>query len=200
MAEVYESKRASILGVQVVPRSDTDKYGIVAVEADKSNTSRVRSIIEKPKPAVAPSNLAVVGRYVLAPAIFEHLEQLGQGAGGEIQLTDGIAALMREEAVYAYRFNGKRYDCGSKLGYLQATVEFALSHPALGKDFRKYIKGLDVDAAEFKEPESGERAGASRRSTRGGNGTDHAANGTGARTPKAGESRRPRRLRGDSPR
>ncbi|HEV2268947.1 MAG TPA: UTP--glucose-1-phosphate uridylyltransferase GalU [Steroidobacteraceae bacterium] len=150
MAKVYESKRASILGVQVVPKSDTDKYGIVAVEADKSSTSRVRSIIEKPKPAVAPSNLAVVGRYVLAPAIFEHLERLGQGAGGEIQLTDGIAALMREEAVYAYRFSGKRYDCGSKLGYLQATVEYALSHPALGRDFRKYVKGLDVNAPEFR--------------------------------------------------
>ncbi len=148
MAEVYESKRASVLGVQVVPRSDTDKYGIVAVEADKSNTSRVRSIIEKPKPAVAPSNLAVVGRYVLAPAIFEHLERLGQGAGGEIQLTDGIAALMREEAVYAYRFSGKRYDCGSKLGYLQATVEYALGHPALGKEFRKYLQRLDVDTSE----------------------------------------------------
>ncbi len=148
MAEVYESKRASILGVQVVPRQDTDKYGIVAVEADKSNTSRVRSIIEKPKPAAAPSNLAVVGRYVLAPAIFEHLERLGQGAGGEIQLTDGIAALMTEEAVYAHRFTGKRYDCGSKLGYLQATVEYALGHPALGKEFRRYIRGLDVSAPE----------------------------------------------------
>lgn len=151
MAEVYEAKKASVLGVQVVPKSDTDKYGIVAVEADKSDTSRVRSIIEKPKPAVAPSNLAVVGRYVLAPAIFEHLERIGHGAGGEIQLTDGIAALMREEAVYAYRFSGKRYDCGSKLGYLQATVEYALGHPALGKDFRRYLKGLDVDAPEFRE-------------------------------------------------
>jgi UTP--glucose-1-phosphate uridylyltransferase len=151
MADVYESKRASVLGVQMVPRQDTDKYGIVAVEADKSNTSRVRSIIEKPKPAVAPSNLAVVGRYVLAPSIFEHLERIGHGAGGEIQLTDGIAALMREEAVYAYRFSGKRYDCGSKIGYLQATVEYALGHPALGKDFRRYLKGLDVDAAEFRE-------------------------------------------------
>jgi UTP--glucose-1-phosphate uridylyltransferase len=203
MAEVYESKRASILGVQVVPRSDTDKYGIVAVEADKSNTSRVRSIIEKPKPAVAPSNLAVVGRYVLAPAIFEHLERLGQGAGGEIQLTDGIAALMREEAVYAYRFNGKRYDCGSKLGYLQATVEYALSHPALGKEFRKYVKGLDVDAAEFKEEagfvaptsvsESTERAGASRRSARAGNGATGGANGTGTRTHTAAGSAPKRR-------
>ena len=147
MARVYDAKRASILGVEVVPRSDTDKYGIVAVEADRATTSRVRSIVEKPKPAVAPSSLAVVGRYVLAPAIFEHLERLGRGAGGEIQLTDGIASLMREEAVYAYRFEGKRYDCGSKLGYLQATVEYALGHPALGREFRRYLQGLDIAAA-----------------------------------------------------
>jgi UTP--glucose-1-phosphate uridylyltransferase len=84
---------------------------------------------------------------VLAPSIFEHLDKIGRGAGGEIQLTDGIAALMREEAVYAYRFEGKRYDCGSKLGYLQATVEYALGHPVLGRDFRKYLKNLDVAAA-----------------------------------------------------
>ncbi len=147
MAHVYEAKRASVLGVQVVPRSDTDKYGIVAVEADRSHTSRVRSIVEKPKPAAAPSNLAVVGRYVLAPSIFEHLERIGRGAGGEIQLTDGIAALMHEEAVYAYRFTGKRYDCGSKLGYLQATVEYALGHPVLGRDFRKYLENLDIAAS-----------------------------------------------------
>jgi UTP--glucose-1-phosphate uridylyltransferase len=143
MADVYEARRASVLGVQVVPKSDTDKYGIVAVDADKSATSRVNSIIEKPRPAEAPSNLAVVGRYVLSPAIFGHLEKIGHGAGGEIQLTDGIAALMKEEAVYAYRFNGKRYDCGSKLGYLQATIEFALGHPQLGKDFGKYLLSLD---------------------------------------------------------
>jgi UTP--glucose-1-phosphate uridylyltransferase len=148
MAGAYEAKRASVLGVQAVPRTDTDKYGIVAVEADKAVTSRVRSIIEKPKPAVAPSNLAVVGRYVLAPAIFEHLERVGRGAGGEIQLTDGIGSLMREEAVYAYRFSGRRYDCGSKLGYLQATVEYALGHPQLGRRFHKYLKGLDLDAAD----------------------------------------------------
>jgi UTP--glucose-1-phosphate uridylyltransferase len=143
MADVYEAKGASVLGVQVVPKRDTEKYGIVAVEADKSATSRVRSIIEKPKPADAPSDLAVVGRYVLMPAIFEHLEKLGHGAGGEIQLTDGIAALMREEAVYAHRFSGKRYDCGSKLGYLQATVEFALGHAQLGKEFSTYLQSLN---------------------------------------------------------
>jgi UTP--glucose-1-phosphate uridylyltransferase len=144
MADVYDQKKASVLGVQVVPRQDTDKYGIVAVEADESATSRVRSIVEKPKPAVAPSTLAVVGRYVLAPTIFGHLEKIGQGAGGEIQLTDGIAALMREEAVYAHRFTGKRYDCGSKLGYLQATVEYALGHPQLGREFRKYLQELNL--------------------------------------------------------
>jgi UTP--glucose-1-phosphate uridylyltransferase len=148
MADVYEAKRASVLGVQIVPKSDTDKYGIVAVEADKSATSRVNSIVEKPKPAAAPSNLAVVGRYVLSPAIFEHLEKIGQGAGGEIQLTDGIAALMKEEAVYAHRFNGKRYDCGSKLGYLQATVEFGLGHPQLGKDFGKYLQSLSRETID----------------------------------------------------
>jgi UTP--glucose-1-phosphate uridylyltransferase len=144
MADVYAAKRASVLGVQVVPRQDTDKYGIVAVEADKAPTSRVRSIVEKPKPDVAPSTLAVVGRYVLAPSIFEQLEKIGQGAGGEIQLTDGIAALMNEEAVYAHRFTGKRYDCGSKIGYLQATVEYALAHPQLGKEFRQYLKSADL--------------------------------------------------------
>src|SRR3984957_1296684 len=147
MAEVYEAKKASVLGVELVPHRDTEKYGIVAVEADRSATSRVKSIVEKPTPEKAPSNLAVVGRYVLAPAIFEHLERIGRGAGGEIQLTDVIAALMREEAVYAYRFTGKRYDCGSKLGYLQATVEYALGHESLGKDFRHYLQNLDIPAA-----------------------------------------------------
>jgi UTP--glucose-1-phosphate uridylyltransferase len=140
MAEVYDAKRASVLGVQLVPHSDTEKYGIVDVEADKSSTSRVRSIVEKPKPAVAPSNLAVVGRYVLTPSIFDHLERIGQGAGGEIQLTDGIAALMGEEAVYAHRFTGKRYDCGNKLGYLEATVELALKHPDVGAAFAEFLK------------------------------------------------------------
>jgi UTP--glucose-1-phosphate uridylyltransferase len=183
MAEVYEAKRASILGVQVVPKTDTDKYGIVAVEADKSATSRVNSIIEKPKPADAPSNLAVVGRYVLSPAIFEHLEKIGQGAGGEIQLTDGIAALMKEEAVYAYRFTGKRYDCGSKLGYLQATVEFALGHPQLGKDFGKYLQGLSRETINSIAAKGNDYVPVDRRKAAGnGNG----ANGRqpAARTPK----------------
>ena len=133
-----------MLGVEQVPHKDTEKYGIVEIEADKSSTGRVRSIVEKPKPSEAPSNLAVVGRYVLTASIFEHLARLGRGAGGEIQLTDGIAALMGEEAVYAYRFTGKRYDCGSKLGYLQATVEYALRRRDLGGPFREYLKGLKL--------------------------------------------------------
>jgi UTP--glucose-1-phosphate uridylyltransferase len=170
MAEVYAAKRASVLGVEMVPHKDTEKYGIVEIEADKSSTGRVRSIVEKPKPSEAPSNLAVVGRYVLTASIFEHLARIGQGAGGEIQLTDGIAALMGEEAVYAYRFRGKRYDCGSKLGYLQATVEYALGHPSLGEDFRKYlasIAGLVAAPAARKSAArsaaKGQRAGKARR-------------------------------------
>jgi UTP--glucose-1-phosphate uridylyltransferase len=193
MAEVYEAKRASVLGVQLVPHQDTEKYGIVAVEADKSSTSRVRSIIEKPKPSVAPSNLAVVGRYVLAPSIFEHLEKIGQGAGGEIQLTDGIAALMGEEAVYAHRFTGKRYDCGSKLGYLQATVEYALAHPALGKEFRKYLQHLNLSTVASKDDrevkERAHPAGSGSRSRS--NGQAHEATGSGKRTGTRRKSGRP---------
>jgi UTP--glucose-1-phosphate uridylyltransferase len=191
MAEVYDAKRASVLGVQLVPHSDTEKYGIVDVEADKSSTSRVRSIVEKPKPAVAPSNLAVVGRYVLTPSIFEHLEKIGQGAGGEIQLTDGIAALMGEEAVYAHRFTGKRYDCGSKLGYLQATVEFGLAHPQLGKEFRNYLKHLTlVTGASKDDPAIKERAHPAGSDTRG-RGNGHAAQGSGKRGGSRRKSGRP---------
>ena len=194
MAQVYDAKRASVLGVEVVPRSDTDNYGIVAVEADRSITSRVRSIVEKPKPAVAPSTLAVVGRYVLAPAIFEHLERIGRGAGGEIQLTDGIASLMREEAVYAYRFEGKRYDCGSKLGYLQATVEYALGHPALGRDFRRYLHGLDIAAAAqaANAARAGEAKGAAGGSSgrRRGNGGARRQAGAAKAAMRAGTRRR----------
>lgn len=141
MAAVYEAKRASVIGCETVPRKETEKYGIVEVDAP-GVTARIRSIVEKPKPALAPSNLAVVGRYLLSPAIFEHLERIGRGAGGEIQLTDGIARLLEEEAVYAHRFTGTRYDCGSKLGYLQATVSYALKHPQFGAEFRRYLRGI----------------------------------------------------------
>ena len=142
MAATHAFHRGSVLGVEEVPRSDTDKYGIVEVESARATVSRIRSIVEKPKPKVAPSTLAVVGRYVLTPGIFDQLRQVGRGAGGEIQLTDGIARLMSTEAVYAHRFNGKRFDCGSKLGYLKATVEHALSHPELSGPFHDYLKRL----------------------------------------------------------
>jgi UTP--glucose-1-phosphate uridylyltransferase len=142
MAEVYQAKRASILGVEEVPPSETDKYGIVDAKGSKETVAEISAIVEKPRPELAPSNLAVVGRYVLSPAIFDYLQHIGSGAGGEIQLTDGIAALMAEEPVYAYRFAGKRFDCGNKLGYLQATVEFGLKHPKLGDPFRNYLQDL----------------------------------------------------------
>ena len=145
MAATYAFHRGSVLGVEDVPRRDTDKYGIVEVESPRQAVSRIRSIIEKPKPAVAPSTLAVVGRYVLTPAIFDYLRQIGRGAGGEIQLTDGIARLLGSEAVYAHRFAGKRFVCGSKLGYLQATVEHALAHPELSRAFRGYLIKLAKD-------------------------------------------------------
>jgi UTP--glucose-1-phosphate uridylyltransferase len=145
MAEVYFEKEGSILGVEEVEPSETDKYGIVDTGGSKELISAISAIVEKPKPAKAPSNLAVVGRYVLTPRVFDHLEQIGTGAGGEIQLTDGIARLMQDESVYAYRFAGKRYDCGNKLGYLQATVEFGLKHGKLGGPFKAYLQDLMRD-------------------------------------------------------
>jgi len=142
MRDRYQEIGGSLIGVQQVARSETGHYGIVAVEDTAAVVSRIRRIVEKPKPAEAPSELAVVGRYLLSPAIFDRLSTIGRGAGGEIQLTDGIAALLADEAVHAYRFAGKRYDCGSKLGYLEATVEYALRHPELGEEFGKYLEGL----------------------------------------------------------
>jgi len=140
MARVFDDRQASVLGVETVERDQTDRYGIVAVTPVEGRLSRVERIVEKPKPKDAPSTLAVVGRYLLTPAIYGKLETTGRGAGGEIQLTDGIAALIADEPVYAYAFEGRRYDCGSKLGYLEATVEFALKHPHLGPKFARYLK------------------------------------------------------------
>ena len=139
MISVYNNNHASILGVEEVPEEETNKYGIVDPGETDGRVSQVRSIVEKPAPEDARSNLAVVGRYVLTPAIFKHLEQIPRGAGGEIQLTDAIEKLLCDESVLAYRFEGKRYDCGSKLGYLQATVEYALEHPELRDDFLEYL-------------------------------------------------------------
>jgi len=145
MATVFDERQASVLGVQTIDPGETDKYGIVAVQPLTERVSRVERIVEKPKPADAPSRLAVVGRYLLTPRVFERLADTGRGAGGEIQLTDGIAALMRDETVLAYAFEGRRYDCGSKLGYLEATVEFALKHANLGDRFAAYLAQLVAD-------------------------------------------------------
>jgi len=143
MVAVHATYGGSVLGVQNVPRQDTDKYGIVTLESMVApRVGKMSHIVEKPKPDKAESTLAVVGRYLLSPSLFDDLAKIGKGAGGEIQLTDGIARLMQREPVYAFEFEGKRYDCGNKLGYLQATVEFGLKHPSLGADFAGYLKEL----------------------------------------------------------
>jgi len=140
MTELYQEYQCSMLGVEKIPPEDTDKYGVVKIEPKANKVGKVSEIVEKPNPDVAPSNLAVVGRYILSPRIFDLLESTGEGAGGEIQLTDAIATLLKHEDVLAYEFEGNRYDCGSKLGYLTATVEYALKHPDLKDDFLKYLR------------------------------------------------------------
>jgi len=139
MLSVFNDRNCSILGVEEVPGDETDRYGIVDPDESEGRITKLRGIVEKPRPEDARSNLGVVGRYVLNPAIFEHLEKIPRGAGGEIQLTDAIQRLMQDETVLAYRFEGKRYDCGSKLGYLQATIEYALLHPDLREPFLEYL-------------------------------------------------------------
>ena len=139
MVDVYNQSGNSVLGVETVDPSQTGSYGIVEVEKLKSY-QRVVNIVEKPKPEEAPSNLAVVGRYILTPRIFDLLTNLPRGAGNEIQLTDGIARLLDHEFVLAHAFDGKRYDCGSKLGYLEATVAYGLKHPETGEQFKELIK------------------------------------------------------------
>jgi UTP--glucose-1-phosphate uridylyltransferase len=140
MAEIFARENASLLGVEEVPRDQTQSYGIVTIDAMQGDMARIRGIVEKPKPANAPSNLAVIGRYVLTPRIFELLSQVTPGAGGEIQLTDAISKLLDHEKVMAVRLPGRRFDCGSKLGYLQATVEFGVRHGEIGEDFARYLK------------------------------------------------------------
>jgi UTP--glucose-1-phosphate uridylyltransferase len=144
MTDVYAAKGGSVLGVEDVPPSATASYGIVDAETIEKDLLKVNSIVEKPQPEDAPSNLGVVGRYIFTPKIFDCLEKVKPGMGGEIQLTDGISDLMKFEDVYAYRFHGKRFDCGSKLGFMQANVELALKHPELQADFAKYLKSLPL--------------------------------------------------------
>jgi UTP--glucose-1-phosphate uridylyltransferase len=139
MVDLYEQHQCSVVGVQTVAREETASYGIVSGTPTTKGLHKILAIVEKPKPEQAPSNLAVVGRYILTPRIFDLLASIGAGSGGEIQLTDGIAALMADEQILAYEFSGKRYDCGSKLGYLQATVEYALNHAELKDKFHAYL-------------------------------------------------------------
>ena len=145
MVDIYNKSGNSVLGVETVEPSQTGSYGIVEVEKLK-NFQRITNIVEKPKPEEAPSNLAVVGRYILTPRIFDLLTNLPRGAGGEIQLTDGIARLLDHEFVLAHAFEGKRYDCGSKLGYLEATVAYGLKHPETGAQFAELLKRYASDS------------------------------------------------------
>jgi len=141
MIQAHLYYNCSVVGVQDVPRAETRSYGIVATQPLADRIEKISAIIEKPRPEDAPSTLAVVGRYILTPRIFHHLERVNPGSGGEIQLTDGIASLLVEEQVLAYRYQGVRYDCGSKMGYLKATVELGQRHPEVGEDFRQYLAG-----------------------------------------------------------
>lgn len=142
MADVHDYYRGSVVGVLEIPRAETRSYGIVETKHIADRLEQITAIVEKPKPEEAPSTLAVVGRYILTPRIFHHLENQSPGSGGEIQLTDGIAALLTEEQVLAYRYEGTRYDCGSKLGYLKASVVYGRRHPEVGREFSSYLDSL----------------------------------------------------------
>jgi UTP--glucose-1-phosphate uridylyltransferase len=144
MVQQFEEWRASILAVQEVPADHTRRYGIVAGTAVNGRMMDVQRIVEKPAPEEAPSRLGVAGRYILMPDVFTEIRAQPRGVGGEIQLTDGIAGLLRRQKVFAYTYEGKRYDCGSKEGFLQANVELALTHPEVGESFREYLKSLDI--------------------------------------------------------
>ena len=144
MVSLYESSQQSIIAIESIPNDDTKKYGIVEiVNQDTKPLLKLKSIIEKPKPEQAPSNLAVVGRYIFNPEIFSYLEQIKIGADSEIQLTDAIGMLLKSETVYAYEFLGQRYDCGSKLGYMKASIKYALKDSDISDDLFKYMKNID---------------------------------------------------------
>lgn len=144
MVDVYDKYQASVIGVQTVPDDQVDKYGIVSGEAMTDYVYKVRDLVEKPSVDEAPSNLAILGRYIITPEIFEILEHTGRGAGGEIQLTDGLKKLARRQEMVAYDFAGRRYDVGDKLGFLEATVEYGLRTPGVGERFMAYLKNLDL--------------------------------------------------------
>jgi UTP--glucose-1-phosphate uridylyltransferase len=147
MIDIFDLRQRSVIAVQNVPREETGSYGIIQGEPDGDRLLRMTGIVEKPRPEQAPSTLAVVGRYILAPRIMAHLEQIKPGAGGEIQLTDAIQSLLHGETVLAYSFEGTRYDCGSKLGYLEANVMYGLKHPETANDFARFLDQLGRRAA-----------------------------------------------------
>jgi UTP--glucose-1-phosphate uridylyltransferase len=144
MLKVHEEQEGSVLAVEKIDPAKSSSYGIISGVEISKEIYRMNGIVEKPKPADAPSNLAVVGRYVLSSKIFDHIRNVKPGAGGEIQLTDAIAALLKEEPVFGYEYDGVRYDCGSKLGYLKASVDFALRHQEVGKEFAEYLKSWSL--------------------------------------------------------
>ncbi|MDO4640273.1 MAG: UTP--glucose-1-phosphate uridylyltransferase GalU [Neisseria sp.] len=141
LIDLYNQTQTSIVAIEEIPLAETESYGIVETFLE-NGLNRISNIIEKPKPANAPSNMAVVGRYVLTPAIFDMLRKTQRGSGGEIQLTDAIAMLMKQEKLFAHHFTGKRYDCGNKLGYLEATVAYGLKHTQLGAEFKKILANM----------------------------------------------------------
>jgi UTP--glucose-1-phosphate uridylyltransferase len=147
MVDIHKRHGRSVIATEEVPREQTKRYGIVSGQEITPGLTSLSGIVEKPAPEKAPTTQAVVGRYILSPRIFHHLRHSQPGTGGEIQLTDGISALLREEAVYAYRYVGRRYDCGSKLGYLEATVQLGMEHPETGPDFTAYLRSLDLCAS-----------------------------------------------------
>lgn len=140
MVDIYDHYHSSVIGVEEIPPSETKSYGVVAGKEWDESLIKMSAIVEKPDPADAPSNLGVVGRYILRPRIFDHLKAIKPGAGGELQLTDGIEALLGDEQVLAYKYEGRRFDCGRKLGYLKATIEFALRHPEVRDEFEVYLR------------------------------------------------------------
>jgi UTP--glucose-1-phosphate uridylyltransferase len=147
LIHAYNQTRSSVVAVMEVPAEETSRYGVIGgerVEGGDGRLWRMDRVVEKPEPGSAPSNLAIIGRYVLTPKIFDKLEQTARGAGGEIQLTDAIQALMEEQAIYGYEFEGTRYDAGTTMGWLKASVELALARPDLGEEFGAYLRGLDL--------------------------------------------------------
>lgn len=156
MIEQYERYHAAILAIQTVPPEETNKYGIIQCQSWEDRIYHISNLVEKPEPQNAPSNLAVIGRYIFPARIFSYLEDVGVGSGGEIQLTDAIAALLCERQVLGYAFEGDRFDCGDKLGYLKATVEFALRHNGVGKSFAEFLHGFAAEGlcCRLSEPNS----------------------------------------------